>query len=269
MKRWIVFILCGMLIITTTGCGEKQPAGRKYDTSTGVDDIMKAAMSENAAETAKAEDASADQGSEVSSEATAGQGSEAGGEATAGQGSEAGGEATAGQESVVSNDGNASGKQNSTAGSSEVSESQGDPGQNTSGQLTDEETEFRPGHMAGSSEGVDVDLTQLSSTMVYSEVFAMMMAPEDYDGKIVKMTGLYNFYHDAMVDKDYHACVVQDATACCAQGIDFVLADEDQDESAYPEIDEEITVTGEFNIYQEGEYRFFRLKDAVLEKETS
>lgn len=237
MKKWIVFILCGMLMITMTGCGEKQPTGRKIDTTTGVDDIMKAAMSERASETAKAEDASAGQDSEASGEVTGEQGSEASSKATAGQGSEASGE---------------------------VSEDQGNSDQNTSGQLT-EETEFRPGHMAGSSEGVDVDLTQLSSTMVYSEVFAMMMAPEDYDGKIVKMTGLYNFYHDAMVDKDYHACVVQDATACCAQGIDFVLADEDQDESAYPEIDEEITVTGEFNIYQEGEYRFFRLKDAVLE----
>ena len=34
-----------------------------------------------------------------------------------------------------------------------------------------------------------VDLTALSSTMVYSEVSQMMTAPEKYVGKMVKMAG--------------------------------------------------------------------------------
>ena len=36
---------------------------------------------------------------------------------------------------------------------------------------------------------VDVDLTALSSTMVYSEVFNMLNTPENYVGKTIKMTG--------------------------------------------------------------------------------
>jgi hypothetical protein len=35
---------------------------------------------------------------------------------------------------------------------------------------------------------LDVDLTTLTSTMVYSEVYNMVTTPEDYEGKIVKMT---------------------------------------------------------------------------------
>ena len=41
------------------------------------------------------------------------------------------------------------------------------------------------------TDGVDVDLTRLSSTMVYSEVYNMMNAPGDYIGKTIKMTGQF------------------------------------------------------------------------------
>lgn len=36
---------------------------------------------------------------------------------------------------------------------------------------------------------VDVDLTKLSSTMVYSEVYNMMNSPKEYVGKTVRMYG--------------------------------------------------------------------------------
>ena len=38
-----------------------------------------------------------------------------------------------------------------------------------------------------STDGVDVDLTRLSSTMVYSEVYNMMNAPGDYIGKTINL----------------------------------------------------------------------------------
>ena len=37
----------------------------------------------------------------------------------------------------------------------------------------------------------DVDLTALSSTMVYSEVYNMMVTPEEYVGKTIKMSGSF------------------------------------------------------------------------------
>ena len=43
----------------------------------------------------------------------------------------------------------------------------------------------------GTAEGIDVDLTALSSTMVYAEVYNMITAPEQYRGKVVKMEGLF------------------------------------------------------------------------------
>ncbi len=117
---------------------------------------------------------------------------------------------------------------------------------------------------ADSADGVDVDLTVLSSTMVYSEVYNMMTSPENYIGKTVKMNGLFAYYHDEAADNYYFACIVQDATACCAQGIEFVLTDDYVYPDDYPEVDEEICVIGEFDTYREGSYTYCTLRNAEL-----
>lgn len=42
------------------------------------------------------------------------------------------------------------------------------------------------------ADGVDIDLTAMSGTMVYSEVLNMQKTPEAYEGKVVKMSGPFN-----------------------------------------------------------------------------
>lgn len=111
-----------------------------------------------------------------------------------------------------------------------------------------------------SAENVDVDLTALSSTMVYSEVYNMMSMPDDYIGKTVKMSGIFSAIHDDTTGKDYYACIIQDATACCAQGIEFILTDD----STYPEEGEIISVVGIFDTYNEGQFRYSTLRDAII-----
>ena len=111
----------------------------------------------------------------------------------------------------------------------------------------------------------DVDLTLLSSTMVYSEVYNMMCYPENYIGKSVKMNGSYTSFYDEATDKHYCACIIMDATACCAQGIEFELADDHlvypQD---YPNEGDPICVVGTFETYNEGENRYCTLRDATF-----
>ena len=55
-----------------------------------------------------------------------------------------------------------------------------------------------------------------------------------------------------------------DATACCSQGIEFVLAG-DTGAEAYPPVDTEITVTGTFQTYDENGILYCHLVDATLE----
>lgn len=117
-------------------------------------------------------------------------------------------------------------------------------------------------------EIIDVDLTALSNTMIYAEVFNMMVNPNDYIGKTVKMRGSFGIGYsckpDGTMDEEtlVFACVIADATACCSQGIEFVLSGEHAYPDDYPELGVEVTVTGTFELYDENGYEFCRLTDA-------
>ena len=87
---------------------------------------------------------------------------------------------------------------------------------------------------------IDVDLTELSSTMVYAEVFSIMSNPEEYVGKTIKMRGICS-----CPDAYSHYVIIEDAAACCQQGIEFALADPD----GYPQNYERVEVVGVFSSY--------------------
>lgn len=115
-----------------------------------------------------------------------------------------------------------------------------------------------------SPDGIDVDLTQLSSTMVYSEVYNMMFTPDDYIGKKIKIQGKFAVYYDEEKEKNYFACVISDATACCSQGLEFVVKDDLKYPDDYPEPDTEITVVGTFDSYKENNSYYCQLLDAEM-----
>lgn len=115
-----------------------------------------------------------------------------------------------------------------------------------------------------STEGIDVDLTTLSSTMVYSEVYNMMIMPEDYMGKTIKMNGMFSYMTDETTGNEYYACIIMDATACCSQGIEFELAGDYTYPDDYPEIGGDITVTGTFDVYEEDGYKYCTLRNTTM-----
>lgn len=110
----------------------------------------------------------------------------------------------------------------------------------------------------------DLDLTQLSGTMVYSEVYNMMITPEEYIGKKVRMEGFFGCVYDESKDKYYFSCVIQDATACCTQGIEFVLKGDYTYPEDYPKEGETICVEGSFDTYEEGEETYCTLRNAIF-----
>lgn len=115
---------------------------------------------------------------------------------------------------------------------------------------------------AAAPAGVDLDLTALSSTMVYSEVYNMLYTPEDYEGKTVKMEGTFAVYEGA--NRNYYTCIISDAAACCAQGIEFEWAGEHTYPQDYPMVDQIVEVTGVFHSYEEDGQRYCELTNAVL-----
>lgn len=111
---------------------------------------------------------------------------------------------------------------------------------------------------------IDVDLTRLSSTMVYSEVNNMMTTPENYVGKVVRMNGKLAVYK--YPERNYYTCIIKDATACCQQGMEFLWAGNHKYPDDYPNEGDNIIVTGVFDIYYEGDSKYVQLKDASLIK---
>lgn len=118
------------------------------------------------------------------------------------------------------------------------------------------------------ADGVDYDLTAMSSDMVYATVYQMMTDPGNYTGKTFRMDGLYYGTYYEPTAQYYHYCMIQDATACCTRGLEFVWDDGSHvypDE--YPKDNTEIVVEGTFETYREDgdDNLYCRLKDATLE----
>lgn len=114
------------------------------------------------------------------------------------------------------------------------------------------------------NEEIDIDLTQLSSSMVYARVYDMVSNGNDYIGETVKARGTFAYYKDEQNGNEYFAVIISDATACCAQGIEFVLDGEYTYPDDYPELGTEITVTGIFNYYKEDYNTYCQLLNAQL-----
>ena len=134
----------------------------------------------------------------------------------------------------------------------------------------EQQTPEEPEQTQTSADGVDVDLTVLSSTMVYSEVYNMLYNdPAHYLGKTVKARGGFSIYQLVtggvlQPDPVAYACIIADATACCAEGMEFVLEGDYTYPDDYPELGTEITVIGEFQSYEENGMTWYHLVNARL-----
>ena len=116
---------------------------------------------------------------------------------------------------------------------------------------------------------IDLDLSKMSGTIVYAQILNLLYEPEAYLGKTIRMAGWYNYFNDEANGVVYHACIVPDATACCAQGIEFVWYGEHPWPDAYPEIGTNLTVTGRLETYDDNGTQYLHLVDAdVVFEET-
>jgi len=95
----------------------------------------------------------------------------------------------------------------------------------------------------------DVDLTALSSTMIFAEMSNMMKNPNSYIGKTVRMKGLYYAFYYEDTDVYHHFIIVQDSAACCSQGMEFRLLGWQTYPDDYPEDYSFVEVNGVFGSY--------------------
>ena len=112
---------------------------------------------------------------------------------------------------------------------------------------------------------VDYDLSSMGPDMVYATIYQMMIDPKSYVGKSFKVTGNYYSSYSKENDQYYHFCMVKDAAACCAQGLELLWADENMNKHENcPDEEALVTVEGVFETYEEGQNTYGRLKDVRL-----
>ena len=97
---------------------------------------------------------------------------------------------------------------------------------------------------------------QLQDSEMYAE------KAQDQKTLTIKLRGNLTYYKDEQTGHEYYAAIIQDATACCAQGIEFVWKGEHHWPQDYPPEDTEVTVTGVFDLYEENDNLYIQLLDA-------
>ena len=107
------------------------------------------------------------------------------------------------------------------------------------------------------AQPIDVDLTVLSSTMVFGEVYNMLVEPERYLGKVIKMKGTYATSYSEELNTRYHFVLIADAAACCQQGLEFMWSGDHRYPEDYPEDGTYIEVAGVYSVYEEAGISYY------------
>lgn len=110
-----------------------------------------------------------------------------------------------------------------------------------------------------------IDLTKLSDSMVYAELYVILTNPQEYLGRMISMKGEYFEYFNEVSDSYNFFVLTTDEDGCCQTGLEFVV---DNDKIKYPEDypkeKSTIEVTGIFTkgYDDESEY-YYLLTDSI------
>lgn len=122
-----------------------------------------------------------------------------------------------------------------------------------------------PETKADTSSKPDFDLTKMSATMIYSTIFDMLIMPEDYVEKIIKVKGWFETYTNPETGELFYAVVVPDATACCQQGLEFIWPGDHHYPADFPEPGQDITVTGRYKLIDMDGFAYNYLEASEVE----
>lgn len=102
-----------------------------------------------------------------------------------------------------------------------------------------------------SNDAIDLDLSAMNYNMLSSISFDVLITPEKYVNKRIKVTGnFHSSFHDG---HRYFSVLNWDATGCCLVGFDFIPLAALNFPEDFPKADEEIIVIGTFKYADEAE----------------
>lgn len=122
-----------------------------------------------------------------------------------------------------------------------------------------------PAKTANTSSKPDFDLTKMSATMIYSTIFDMLIMPEDYVEKVIKVKGWFETYTNPETGELFYAVVVPDATACCQQGLEFIWPGDHHYPADFPNPGQDVTVTGRYKLVDKDGFTYNYLEASNVE----
>ena len=162
-----------------------------------------------------------------------------------------------------------SGTENDSSQSTDSSYSNGEE-QNSSGSAQDSSSSTYDYYGSSFEEisapktDVELDLSKMNADLAYAFIFQIVVEPEKYEGKTVRMTGTFETFYDNEPYGRHDYCIITDVLACCAQGLEFENA-----KVSGIEPGQKITVSGTLKLRDavspDGmEYKTMRIADAAV-----
>lgn len=113
-------------------------------------------------------------------------------------------------------------------------------------------------------DGDYLNITDMSTTMVFAQLQNITYNPDSYEGVTLRMRGQFTSVFIPEDDAQYFACYVLDDTGCCTEGFEFT-ADGLTYPDDYPEEGEFITVEGVITLYEKDGQLYRKLSNAKIE----
>jgi len=76
------------------------------------------------------------------------------------------------------------------------------------------------------ADGIDVDLSALSSTMLSAQYNNIMTSPNRYIGKTIKVRGSYAAFFSEAAGGYRHYVITKEGDDCCTEGFEFIWSGE-------------------------------------------
>ena len=115
------------------------------------------------------------------------------------------------------------------------------------------------------SEGAQAKIQSKNSLSPITPLVRVTFSKEVMEG-IFSVDHAYTMEGEVDLSQNYFYCIIEDALACCAQGLEVELADPSaaypQD---YPAEGSQVRVVGTVELYEENGFRYLHLTDAVFE----
>ena len=115
---------------------------------------------------------------------------------------------------------------------------------------------------------VDYDLSEMNFTMISSLFFQMLIESETYENKTFKIKGKFQSFdnEEDPTALPYFSVIMNDATMCCQEGIDFVWEGNHKWPEDYPKPDQEITIVGKYIVTETDgfTYNYILASDILL-----